>query len=269
MKERLAIVGSGAIACGLASTAAHHEGGWGPVILLARSEESAARAAKTVEKTLNKLEAETDPQHVQIVTDSAAIADATFVVEAVIEHHDIKADLLSDLSALIAEDAVLATTTSSLSVQRLAEASGRADRFVGLHVFNPVTRMKLVELVYPSQATKETRDRAAALCETFEKTAVVVPDIPGFVVNRLLFPYIFSAVRLLEETGMDPAGIDTCMKLGAGHPMGPLALADLVGLDVSKAIGEEIGQEIPPRVEQLISEGALGRKSKRGFHPYD
>lgn len=264
MKERLAIVGSGAIACGLASTAAHH----GPVLLLARSDDSAVRAAKTVEKTLSKLEADVDPQHVQIVTDSAALAEATFVVEAVIEHHDIKAGLLSDLAGKIRDDAVLATTTSSLSVQRLAEASGRAERFVGLHVFNPVTRMKLVELVYPQQASEETRGRALELCETFEKTAVVVPDTPGFVVNRLLFPYIFSAVRLLEESGMEPADIDTCMKLGAGHPMGPLALADLVGLDVSKAIGEEIGEQIPPKVDQLVSEGALGRKSGRGFHAY-
>lgn len=264
MNERLAIVGSGAIACGLASTAAHH----GQVLLLARSDESAERARKTVEKTLGKLEAQVDPQHVQIVTDRAAISDASFVVEAVIEHHDVKSSLLEELSASIPAGAVLASTTSSLSVQRLAEASGRPDRFVGLHVFNPVTRMKLVELVFPQEASKETRDRARALCETFEKTAVVVPDTPGFVVNRLLFPYIFSAVRLLEETGMDPADIDTCMKLGAGHPMGPLALADLVGLDVSRAIGEEIGERIPPKIEQLISEGALGRKSGRGFHAY-
>ncbi len=92
--------------------------------------------------------------------------------------------------------------------------------------------------------------------------------MPGFVVNRLLFPYLFSAVRLLEETGMDPADVDTCMKLGAGHPLGPLALLDLVGLDVSKAIGETIGETIPAQVDELISEGALGRKSGRGFHAY-
>lgn len=268
MKERLAIVGSGAIACGLAATAAHHAGGPDPVVLLARSQESAQRAGKTVEKTLHKLGGEVDPERVQIVTDPAAIADASFVVEAVIEHHGVKADLLAELSSLVSDRAVLATTTSSLSVQRLAEASGRPDRFVGLHVFNPVTRMKLVELVYPPAATAETKARAAELCETFEKTAVVVPDIPGFVVNRLLFPYIFSAVRLLEETGMQAADIDTCMQLGAGHPMGPLALADLVGLDVSKAIGQEIGQPIPPRIDQLIAQGALGRKSGRGFHTY-
>lgn len=268
MNERLAIVGSGAIACGLAATAAHHGGGRDSVILLARSEESAQRARATVEKTLSRLDAEIDPQHVQIVTDRNAIAKASFVVEAVIEHHHIKADLLAELSSTIGPNAVLATTTSSLSVQRLADASGRPDRFVGLHVFNPVTKMKLVELVFPPGATEDVRRRAAALCKTFEKTAVVVPDIPGFVVNRLLFPYLFSAVRLLEETGMDAADIDTCMRLGAGHPMGPLALTDLVGLDVSKAIGEEIGQPIPPMIDTLIDEGALGRKSGRGFHSY-
>jgi 3-hydroxybutyryl-CoA dehydrogenase len=264
VNERLAIVGSGAIACGLASTAAHS----GPVMLLARSEESADRARATVVKTLDRLGTGIDPEHVEVVTETAAIASSTFVVEAIIEHHDSKAGLLGELSSLLGPETVLATTTSSLSVGALADVSGRPDRFVGLHVFNPVTKMKLVELVYPPAASEDTKSRAAALCEVLEKTAVVVSDIPGFVVNRLLFPYLFSAVTLQEETGMAPEDIDTCMKLGAGHPMGPLALLDLVGLDVSKAIGEEIGAPIPPRVEQLISEGALGRKSGRGFHAY-
>lgn len=264
MTEQLAIVGSGAIACGLASTAAHY----GPVLLLARSQSSADRAKATVEKTLSRLEAEVDPQHVQIVTDSSAISGASFVVEAVVEDLDVKRPLLTELGGLIGPEAVLASTTSSLSVEALAEASGRSERFLGLHVFNPVTRMKLVELVFPEAASEETRARAKALCERFEKTAVEVPDIPGFVVNRLLFPYLFSAVRLLEETGMNPGDIDTCMKLGAGHPMGPLALLDLVGLDVSKAIGETIGEQIPPKVDELIAQGALGRKTKKGFLEY-
>jgi 3-hydroxybutyryl-CoA dehydrogenase len=264
VNERLAIVGSGAIACGLASTAAHH----GPVLLLARSQSSAERAKATVEKTLSRMDAEIDPEHIQIVTDVAALAQASFAVEAVVEDYDIKAGLLGELNGVLDEQAVLASTTSSLSVEQLARASGRPERFLGLHVFNPVTRMKLVELVFPSTASQETRSRALALCETFEKTAVEVPDVPGFVVNRLLFPYLFSAVRLLEETGMQAQDIDTCMKLGAGHPMGPFALLDLVGLDVSKAIGETIGEAIPPRVDELISEGALGRKSKRGFLAY-
>jgi 3-hydroxybutyryl-CoA dehydrogenase len=135
-------------------------------------------------------------------------------------------------------------------------------------VFNPVPKMKLVEVVFPRAATPETRSRALALCDAFEKTPVEVPDLPGFVVNRLLFPYLFSAVRLLEETNLDPADLDTCMRLGAGHPMGPLALLDLVGLDVSESIGETIGQSIPARMQELIAQGALGRKSGRGFHVY-
>ncbi|MCW3034317.1 MAG: 3-hydroxybutyryl-CoA dehydrogenase [Solirubrobacteraceae bacterium] len=264
MSKRLAVAGSGAIACGLAATAAHH----GPVLLLARSESSAERARATVEKTLSRLGAEVDPEHVEIVTDPGALAESTFCVEAVVEDHDVKARLLGELNGIVGPDAILASTTSSLSVSELAAASGRPDRFLGLHVFNPVTKMKLVELVFPDTASEDTRHRALKLCETFEKTPVEVPDIPGFVVNRLLFPYLFSAVRLLEETGMEAADIDTCMKLGAGHPMGPLALLDLVGLDVSAAIGETIGEPVPPRVRELIAAGALGRKSGQGLHAY-
>jgi 3-hydroxybutyryl-CoA dehydrogenase len=262
--ERIAVAGSGAIACGLAATAARH----GPVLLLARSQSSAERARARVEKTLARLGAEVDPAHVQIVTDLKALAPATFVVEAVVEDHDVKAGLLAELDAVLGPEAILASTTSSLSIERLAGASGRAERFLGLHVFNPVTKMRLVELVFPRTAGERTRRRALALCATLDKTPVEVPDVPGFVVNRLLFPYLFGAVRLLEETGMEPAGVDTCMKLGAGHPMGPLELLDLVGLDVARAIGETIGERIPVRIQELIAAGTLGRKSGRGFHDY-
>ncbi|HWX45213.1 MAG TPA: 3-hydroxyacyl-CoA dehydrogenase family protein [Solirubrobacteraceae bacterium] len=264
MSEQLAIVGSGAIACGLAATAAHH----GSVLLLARSESSADRARTSVDITLARLAAEVDPEHVQVETDLGALREATFVVEAVVEDYQVKEALHAELLGVLHQDAVLASTTSSLSIERLAQASGIPQRFVGLHVFNPVTRMPLVELIFPAAASARTRERALALCETFEKTPVVVPDVPGFVVNRLLFPYLFNAVRLLEETGMTAEDIDTCMKLGAGHPMGPLALLDLVGLDVAKAIGETLRESIPQRIEQLIAEGALGRKSGRGLHSY-
>jgi 3-hydroxybutyryl-CoA dehydrogenase len=192
--DSLAIAGSGAIACGLAATAAHH----GPVLLLARSRSSAERAREKVEPTLERLGAEVDPEHVQVVTDPAELARATFVVEAVVEDFEVKAAMLAELHALLPATAILASTTSSLSVQELAHASGRPERFVGLHVFNPVTKMELVELVFPHEALAETRERALALCATLEKTPVEVPDVPGFVVNRLLFPYLFSAVRLLE-----------------------------------------------------------------------
>ena len=264
MDERLAIVGSGAIACGLAATAAHH----GPVLLLARSEDSADRARTSVDITLARLAAEVDPEHVQIITDPRDLVHATFVVEAIVEEYAVKEPLLDELNGLLDPGAILASTTSSLSVERLARASGRPERFLGLHVFNPVTKMQLVELIFPAAATAETRTRTLALCEAFEKTPVEVPDVPGFVVNRLLFPYLFSAVRLLEQTDIDPTAIDTCMRLGAGHPMGPLALLDLVGLDVAATIGQTIGEPVPDRIEQLIAEGTLGRKTGRGFHSY-
>ena len=169
---------------------------------------------------------------------------------------------------MLADDAILAMTTSSLSVEELAAASGRADRFACVHFFNPVDRMELVELIFPAEASDETRTRTEALCESLGKTAVELPDTPGFVVNRLLFPYLFDAVRLLERNGVDPEAIDTCMRLGAGHPMGPLALLDYVGLDVAIAIGEQIGAEVPDRVRQLLAEGRLGKKARAAFYTY-
>ena len=236
------------------------------MLVLARSETSAERARTRVEKTLARLGAEIDPEHVQVVTQPRALEGASFVVEAVVEQLEIKAALLGELDEVLGPEAILASTTSSLSVQELAQASGRPDRFVGLHVFNPVTKMRLVELVFPDAASPDTRRRAQELCETFEKVPVEVPDIPGFVVNRLLFPYLFSAVRLMEETALAPEAVDTCMRLGAGHPMGPLELLDLIGLDVARAIGETIGADVPEQVHALIAEGALGRKSGRGFY---
>jgi 3-hydroxybutyryl-CoA dehydrogenase len=163
---------------------------------------------------------------------------------------------------------VLSTTTSSLSIAELARASGRPDRFVGLHPFNPVQRMKLVELVFPPDVADQTRTRAKALCEALGKTAVEVPDIPGFVVNRLLFPYLFSAVDLMSQTGIAPEAIDTCMTLGAGVPMGPIALLDFVGLDVAEAIGDAIGADVPAKLRELVQEGVLGRKTGQGFYAY-
>ena len=266
MEEQLGIAGAGAIACGLAATAARS----GEVVLWARSEGSAKRARAQVAKTLAKLDGgEVDPGRVQVVTDLEALATATFLVEAVVENHGHKARLLSDLAGRAAPDAVLATTTSSLSITDLALAAGRPERFVGLHVFNPVPRMKLVELVFPDTATPDTRARAQALCLALEKTAVEVPDIPGFVVNRLLFPYLFSAVELMVETGLTPEDVDGCMKLGAGQPIGPIGLLDFVGLDVAQAIGEAIGAPVPERLQALVAEGSLGRKSGQGFYSYE
>jgi 3-hydroxybutyryl-CoA dehydrogenase len=262
VEERLGIAGSGAIACGLAATAAQH----GEVLLWARSEGSAERACGAVAKWCGKLSEEPIAERVTVVSDLAELTSATFLVEATAEDYDVKGGVLAELGRICSDDAVIATTTSSLSVTRLAQASGRPDRFVGLHVFNPVPKMALVELVYAPEAVEPVRERARALCAQLGKTAVEVPDVAGFVVNRLLFPYLFSAVELMEQTGLAPSAIDECMRPGAGHPMGPLALLDFVGLDVAVAIGEAIGADVPPRLRALVADGALGRKSGRGLY---
>jgi 3-hydroxybutyryl-CoA dehydrogenase len=252
MKNRLGIAGSGAVACGLArAAAATHE-----VVLWARSNGSRDRACAEVE------------DGAQVVTELAELTGCGVIVEAITEDLEAKRSLYDRLGELLPAEAVLATTTSSLSVTELATASGRADRFGALHVFHPVERMKLVELSFPPAATESTKAALHELCERLGKTAVEVPDSAGFVVNKLLFPYLFDAVRLLERNGIDPESIDTCMKLGAGHPMGPLALLDFVGLDVAAAIGESIGAEVPRRVHELIAAGRLGRKAGAGFYDY-
>lgn len=267
MPERLGIAGSGTIATGLAVSASTAV----DVLLWARSESSAQRARAAIDKAAGRLEG-ADGGRVQVVRDLDALAQSTFLVEAVVEHHGSKAAVLSDLGELArgqSAEAILATTTSSLSIAELAQESGHPERFVGLHVFNPVPRMQLVELAFPPQAGDATRARARELCQALGKTAVEVPDLPGFVVNRLLFPYLFSAVELMSETGMDPADVDRCMSLGAGMPMGPISLLDFVGLDVSRAIGETIGAAVPERLIELEAEGALGRKAGRGFYNYE
>lgn len=263
MGEKLGIAGSGAIATGLAACAARTPGH----LLWARSDASAQRATKAIAKGCERLGDGYDPTNVTVTTDLDALSSATFVVEAITEDAALKRELLAKLGALAAEDAVIGTTTSSLSVGELAAASGQPERFVGLHVFNPVPRMKLVELAYPEAASDTTRGRVAQLCADLDKEAVDVPDVAGFVVNRLLFPYLFSAVDLMEETGLPPASIDTCMQLGAAHPMGPIALLDYIGLDVSVAIGDAIEADVPQSLRDLCAAGALGRKAGRGLYP--
>jgi 3-hydroxyacyl-CoA dehydrogenase len=245
-------VGSGAIAQGLARTAGEH----GDVVLRARSEESAQRVPGKVQAVA------------EVVTDLADLRDCEIVCEAVAEDLGLKRELLAELGSVLPDATLITSTTSALPIGELAEASGRPDRFAGLHVFNPVHKMRLVELAFPAQASEETRSRLRAFCEHLDKVAVEVPAIPGFVVNRLLVPYLFDAVRLLEANDLSPEDVDECMALGAGHPMGPLALLDFVGLDVAAAIGEAIAAEVPGRVRQLVAEGKLGRKTGSGFYEY-
>ena len=260
MSERIGIAGGGAIASGLACVAAEH----GQVVLWARRPDAAtAKVERLIE-----CRGGAGAGNVLVSDDLGALRDATFVVEAIAEDQAAKAVLLRELGDAARDGTIMATTTSALSVSALAQASGRPQRFLGLHVFNPVAKMDLVELVFPAAADANTRERARALCQALGKIAVEVPDTPGFVVNRLLFPFLFDAVALLERTGLDPRAVDDCMRMGAGHPMGPLALLDYIGLDVSAAIGRSIGAPVPARIEALIAAGALGKKAGRGFHDY-
>jgi 3-hydroxybutyryl-CoA dehydrogenase len=184
MDERLGIAGSGAIACGLA----RHASETLHTVIWARSEESAERTRSKV------------PDSVEVLTDLDAMSDRTIVVEAVVEDFDIKADLLARLHTMLDPEALIATTTSSLSVDKLAEISGRPEHFAALHVFNPVEKMPLVEVAFHGDVSDLTHKRIHDVCEALGKTAVEVPDVPGFVVNRLLFPYLFDAVRRQSDS---------------------------------------------------------------------
>lgn len=263
MTETIGIAGSGAIATGLAASAAVN----GDVVLVARSVASAERARAAIDKLAASIE-HLRPERVVVCTDLEALTHVSAVVEAIAEDLDAKSGLLRTLVRIAGPESLICSTTSSLSIEALADAAGASERFVGLHVFNPVPRMELVELAFASAATDRTRERTAALVQALGKTAVTVPDSPGFVVNRLLFPYLFSAVSLREESGLEPEAIDCCMKLGAGHPMGPLALLDFIGMDVSLGIGEAMGIEVPDAIRTMVAEGRLGRKSGHGFYAY-
>ncbi|HYH53786.1 MAG TPA: 3-hydroxyacyl-CoA dehydrogenase family protein [Solirubrobacterales bacterium] len=262
------IAGSGAIATGLAAVSTTTA----DTILLARSEASAWRAEEKVVAACAKIEG-AEPSRLRVTTDPKDLADCDVIVEAIVEEVGPKGELLRTI-AEACPNADLGTTTSSLSIAEIAQAAGTTELF-GFHVFNPVPRMKLIEVCIPDGAAG-TREQVLAWAAALGKTAVEVPDEAGFVVNRLLFPYLFDAVRMIERTGMEPGAVDTCMKLGAGHPMGPLALLDFVGFDVSRAIGDALYAESsepnhkpPALMVKMEGEGKLGRKSGAGFYSYD
>ncbi len=207
--------------------------------------------------------------------DVSAGADADLFIEAAPEVLDIKRGLLERAAAALRPDAIIASNTSSLSVTTLAGFVERPERFVGIHFFNPVPAMALVEVVRGAATADDTMAAARDFCETVGKAPISVKDSPGFVVNRILFPMINGAAQALAEGVATAADIDTGMKLGANFPMGPLALADLVGLDTTKAILESLERDLGdaryrpcPLLGELVAAGKLGRKSGQGFYTY-
>lgn len=264
------VAGSGAVALGLATSAS----ALGEVRVLARSDASAWRAEEEIGELCRKVD-EADSSRLRVTTKPEDLGGCDLVVEAIVEDPEAKAELLTSLGRAC-PDADLATTTSSLRVRDLGERSGIDGRFFGLHVFNPVDRMELVELCLPAGLREGVAERAHAFCAALEKRAVEVPDHPGFVVNRLLFPYLFDAVRLLDDLGLEAKQVDDCMSMGAGQPMGPLKLLDFVGIDVAVAIGESLHEASeaeyhapPDRLIEMVKAGKLGRKSGEGFYSYD
>jgi len=204
-----------------------------------------------------------------------ALRSADIVIEATTENFELKAKILKQIDPVVRPDAIVASNTSSVSITKLASVISHPDRFIGMHFFNPVPVMALVEVVHGLQTSETTRDIVEALSEKLGKTPITVKSSPGFVVNRILLPMLNEAFFVLAEGDANPTEIDDGMKLGCNHPIGPLALADLIGLDVllsvMQAIHEEFGDSKyrpAPLLKELVAAGYLGRKSGRGVYRY-
>ena len=213
--------------------------------------------------------------HMSFTTDLGAAADADLVVEAAIENLDIKKSIFAELDKICKPETILATNTSSISITAIAAATKREDKFIGMHFFNPATVMKLVEVIRGAKTSDETYKTIADLSVAIGKEPVEVNEAPGFVVNKILIPMINEACDLLYTGVATAEGIDTAMKLGANHPMGPLALGDLVGLDVCLAIMDTLYNEThDPKyrasllMRKMVRAGLLGRKTGKGFFDY-
>jgi 3-hydroxybutyryl-CoA dehydrogenase len=241
-----------------------------------------ARIEKSLERALNhqkvtSLEAETALNRIRFTTDLDAFADRDLVIEAIVEREQDKVELFSQLDKIVTSpDAILASNTSSIPIMKIAMATRRPEHVLGIHFFNPVPVLKLVELVPSLMTATETEQRARAFAEgRLGKTVVRSQDRAGFIVNSLLIPYILSAIRMLDSGFASAEDIDNGMVLGCAHPLGPLQLADLIGLDTIKAIAEAMYEEFkeplysaPPFLLRMVEAGLLGRKNGRGFYDY-
>ena len=283
MKEikKVGVIGGGLMGSGIAQVSA--AAGF-PTAVREISEDLCAKSRQSIEKTLAKgiergkvtaAERETTLANLRFMTSLEEMADADLFIEAVVEDLDTKNSLWSQIDRIAKPDAIFASNTSSLTIIAMATASGRPDRMLGLHFFNPVPLMKLVEVVRTITTSDETEQRAMNFVRALGKEPIRAKDSSGFVVNLLLIPYMLDAINAVEANVASVEDIDKGMQLGAGHPMGPFTLLDFVGLDTVFKIAEIMFAEYrdrryapPPLLKRMVLAGMLGRKSGKGFYDY-
>jgi 3-hydroxybutyryl-CoA dehydrogenase len=282
--QRVGVVGCGLMGSGIAEVCARQ----GLDVVVVEADDAAVKAGRgRIEASLanavrrGKLDAEEQAQALDAVTCTAhldAVADRQLVIEAVIEAGAVKSSVFQSLDDIVVDaDAILASNTSSIPIMKLAMATRRPEQVVGLHFFNPVPVLPLVELVASLVTSADTTERASRFAENqLGKHVIRSQDRAGFIVNALLIPYLLSAIRMLESGFAAADDIDLGMVQGCAHPMGPLALTDLIGLDTTMAIAGALYDEFkeplyaaPPLLSRMVEAGLLGRKSGRGFHVYD
>ncbi len=278
---KVIVLGSGTMGCGIAqsSIVAGHE-----TTVIAHSEKSMGNASEAIANGLDrsikagKLTAEGKSECLKLLKVSFRLQDcddADMVIEAVPEDVDLKREVLAAIEAYVSQHAVIATNTSSIRIDSMASVLKDKSRFLGLHFFNPVPVMKLVELVSGKDTSQEALDIAKGFASSMGKTVVQVKDSPGFVSNRILMAFINESLHALEEGVATKEGIDTVARLGFNHPMGPIELADFIGLDVCRDIMKQIydqthDEKFRPAgiLESMVGKGMLGRKTKKGFYDY-